>query len=212
MQEAEEEKKALEIFKKDLGTFIRMYEFLSQIVEYEDEELLKLWVFAKGLLPNLKTLEIKEPIDLSGVILTHYKIQKKDDTSIELDGNKTLKPINPGGAKPKEPKKDLISHIIKTLNEIFGKEVSDEDLLNYANTIKDKVMSNESIMDKVKNNSKEQALMGGFEDAVTKAVVENFDTHQKIAEKLFSETNTIKLFANIIYEMVSEALKGEKDI
>jgi len=212
LQEAEEEKKVLEIFKKDLGTFIRMYEFLSQIVEYEDEELLKLWVFAKGLLSNLKTLETKEPIDLSGVILTHYKIQKKDDTSIELDGNKTLKPIKPGGAKPKEPKKDLISHIIKTLNEIFGKEVSDEDLLNYANAIKDKVMSNEAIMNKVKNNSKEQALIGGFEDAVTKAVVENFDTHQKIAEKLFSETNTIKLFANIIYEMVSEALRGGKSI
>jgi len=65
---------------------------------------------------------------------------------------------------------------------------------------------------KVKNNSKDHALIGGFEDTVKTAVVENFDTHQKIAEKLFSEANTIKLFANIIYEMVSEALRGEKGI
>jgi type I restriction enzyme R subunit len=206
LSKAEEEKQSLEIFKKDLGTFIRMYEFLSQIVEYEDEELLELWVFAKGLLPNLKTLTINEPVDLSGIILTHYKLQKQQETSISLEENKSLKPIKPGGAKPREPKTDLISKIIKTLNEIFGKEISDEDILNYANAIKDKVMSNEAVMDKVKNNSKDQALMGGFEDAVKTAVVENFDTHQKIAEKLFSETNTIKLFANIIYEMVNESL------
>ena len=208
LSQAEEKKQSLEIFKKDLGTFIRMYEFLSQIVEYEDEELLELWVFAKGLLPNLKTLITNEPVDLSGVVLTHYKLQKHQETSISLEENKTLKPIKPGGAKPREPKKDLISHIIKTLNEIFGKEISDEDILNYANAIKDKVMSNEDVMYKVKNNSKDQALIGGFEDAVKTAVVENFDTHQKIAEKLFSEANTIKLFANIIYEMVSEALRN----
>jgi type I restriction enzyme R subunit len=44
IKRAKEDKDALELFKKDLGTFIRMYEFLSQIVNYlsgtpEGEEL-----------------------------------------------------------------------------------------------------------------------------------------------------------------------------
>lgn len=32
---------ALEIFKKDLGTFTRFYEFMSQIVDYDDKNLEK---------------------------------------------------------------------------------------------------------------------------------------------------------------------------
>ena len=54
IKRAKEDKDALELFKKDLGTFIRMYEFLSQIVDYEDADLEKLSVYARGLLPNLK--------------------------------------------------------------------------------------------------------------------------------------------------------------
>lgn len=37
-----QEKDRLEIFKKDLGSFVRFYEFMSQIVEYDDKDLEKL--------------------------------------------------------------------------------------------------------------------------------------------------------------------------
>ncbi len=40
--EAKKAKDELEIFKKDLGTFTRFYEFMSQIVDYDDKELEKL--------------------------------------------------------------------------------------------------------------------------------------------------------------------------
>lgn len=41
---------ALEIFKKDLGSFSCFYEFMSQIVDYEDKDLEKLSLFARTLL------------------------------------------------------------------------------------------------------------------------------------------------------------------
>ena len=44
----------LEIFRKDLGSFVRAYEFLSQIFPYDDTDLEKQHVFYKHLLPWLK--------------------------------------------------------------------------------------------------------------------------------------------------------------
>jgi len=35
-KECKKEKDTLEIFKKDLGTFVRFYELMSQIVDYDD--------------------------------------------------------------------------------------------------------------------------------------------------------------------------------
>jgi type I restriction enzyme R subunit len=39
--------------QKDLGIFLRMYYFLSQIVPYEDADLKKRYVFGKVLIPMI---------------------------------------------------------------------------------------------------------------------------------------------------------------
>ena len=54
LKECRQEKDALEIFKKDLGTFVRFYEFISQIVPFDDLELEKLCLFARKLRPLLR--------------------------------------------------------------------------------------------------------------------------------------------------------------
>ncbi len=207
-EEASKAKKALEIFKKDLTTFVRMYEFLSQIVDYQDEELLSLYVYAKGLLPNLKTIDEKDPIDLSAVELTHYKLHKQKEESIRLDEEAhPLPPLNPGEAKPHDPDKDLLSHIVREISALFEGELSDKDILNFTRTIGDKMMENEKVVHQVKNNNKDQAMMGGFSDAISTAVIESLDIHQKLATQLLSEDSKMNLFANMIYEMVSTGLK-----
>ena len=50
-KDCKQEKDALEIFKKDLGTFVRFYEFMSQIVDYDDKNLEKLSLYARNLRP-----------------------------------------------------------------------------------------------------------------------------------------------------------------
>ena len=39
----------LELFRKDVGTFLRQYDFLSQIVDYEDPSLEKLSIYLRHL-------------------------------------------------------------------------------------------------------------------------------------------------------------------
>ncbi len=59
-KEAKLEKDKLEIFKKDLGSFTRFYEFMSQIVDYDDKELEKLSLYARNLRPLLRETATKD--------------------------------------------------------------------------------------------------------------------------------------------------------
>ena len=62
-------------------------------------------------------------------------------------------------------------------------------------------------MHQVTNNTKEQAMMGGFSDAISTAVIDSLDVHQNLATQLLGEELKLKAFANVIYEMVAQGLK-----
>jgi len=211
LKEFNESKSELDIFKKDLVTFIRMYEFLSQIVNYEDEDLEKLWAFIKHLIPNLKTYETKEPIDISSVELTHYKLHKQKDKDIELSGDDELPPINPGGAVPRDPDTELLSEVVGEMNALFEGDLSDDDMLNYARTVKDKMMENDLVVSQVKNNTKEQAMMGGFAERLNDAVIDSLDAHQGLATQVLGEDRIRKGFADIVYGLMLKDSQPEGD-
>jgi type I restriction enzyme R subunit len=68
LKDCKKAKDALEIFKKDLGSFVRFYEFMSQIVDYNDKDLEKLSLYARNLRPMLRETVLDEDnVDLSGI-------------------------------------------------------------------------------------------------------------------------------------------------
>ena len=211
LKEANEDKNSLDIFKKDMITFVRMYEFLSQIVDYADEELLKLAAFIKGLIPNLKTSDEKDPIDISLIELSHYKLNEQKTEAINLIGEDApLYGSDSGaGATPKDPEKELLSAIVGEMNLLFAGEWSDGDVLSYARTITGKVSENKQVMQQVTNNTKEQAMMGGFADAINDAVIDSLDAHQSLATQVLSEERVKRGFANIVYGLIAKGLKAE---
>lgn len=203
LKEANALKNALDIFKKELVSFVRIVGFLSQIVDYGDEVLLKLWVFVKALIPNLQTYDEKDMIDISAVELTHYRLHKQMSQDIGLSGKDSeLGGTEGNGAVAKDPEKELLSEIVGHMNALFEGELSDDDMLNYARTIKDKVMENVKVMEQVTNNSKEQAMMGGFAEAINDAVIDSLDAHQSLATQVLGKDKIRKGLANIVYELI----------
>lgn len=202
IKRAKEDKDALDLFKKDLGTFVRMYEFLSQIVDYEDADLEKLSAYARGLLPNLKVIDLTPPIDISSVEMTHYSLRNKQVHAINLNGG-YLDNISPGAGVVAEPKTDTLDHIISILNELFGEGTTDKDQVNYLNTLKDKVMEDKKVVDQCKTNTKEQAMLGDFPSAVTDAVIGSLEAHNSLATKVLGDEKVreglMRLVLNMIY-------------
>ena len=211
-KEAKQAKDTLDIFKKDLGTFVRFYEFMSQIVDYNDKDLEKLSLYARHLRPLLReSFEDNDPIDLSNVEMSHYRVSKQrqqdlalgeqDQGPYGLKGGESL-----GSAKAKDKKEERLSLIIERLNELFiTDQLTEQDLVNYAYTIRDKVRENESVMSQIANNTDEQAMLGDFPRAIDDAILSSSEAHQNQMFQLLSNPEKAKHFAKLIFEMLKIA-------
>ena len=208
LQECKKEKDRLEIFKKDLGSFTRFYEFMSQIVDYDSKDLEKLSLYARHLRPLLReSLDDDDDIDLSNVALSHYRLSKiKQQTLVmETDGDYGLTPGNDvGSAMAKDKKEEFLSQILSRLNELFITDnLTDKDLINYAYTISDKVSENRNVMDQIRNNSPEQALLGHFPKALDDAVLDSSEAHQNQMLQILSNPELAKGFARVVFDLLT---------
>lgn len=208
IKRAKEDKDALELFKKDLSTFSKMYDFLSQIVDYEDGDLEKLSVYARGLLPNLKTIVIDDPIDMTSVEMTHYSIKNKKVQSIDLKGGE-IKGIGAGGSgMARDAETDTLAQIVAKMNDLFAGELTDDDKLNYARTIKDKVMENAIVMKQFQTNTKDQAMLGDFPSVLLDAVVGSMGAHELMAKQVLTEEKVQSGFARLLLDMIYKDMAG----
>lgn len=175
----------LENFKSDLGKYVRAYEFLSQIIDYDDLDLEKFMIYARHL-QNLLTLdnEDREVIDWSDVKMTHYRLSEINRQHLDLakedKGDYRLQPMTESGsgiARDKET--ELLTETVDRLNLMFGAgKLTDKDLLNYAQAIQDKLTENQHIMDQVRNNPPDRVMLGDFPKAVDDAVMEAGAAHK----------------------------------
>ncbi|HMM60307.1 MAG TPA: type I restriction endonuclease subunit R, partial [Candidatus Rifleibacterium sp.] len=208
-KDCKREKDALEIFKKDLGTFLRFYEFMSQIVDYDDRSLEKLSLYARNLGPMLReTIVDEDEIDLNNLVLTHYRLSKIRQQDIKLKEDASEFKLEPGkelgSARPTDIREELISQIINRLNELFiTDELSDKDLVNYLYTIRDKVSENELVMTQIANNTPEQAMLGDFPKAVDDAILGSSVAHQNQMMQLLADPVKAASFARIVFDLLS---------
>ena len=208
LKECQKEKDALEIFKKDLGTFVRFYEFMSQIVDYDDTGLEKLSLYARNLRPILREALLDEDeVDLDNVVLSHYRVAKIRQQDLLLKQNTGEYQLEPGeglgSAKPQDQKEEFLSQIISRLNEIFvADQLSDKDMVNYAYTIRDKVSENAIVMQQIENNSAEQALLGDFSKAIDDAILDSNTAHQNQMIQLLSDPKKAASFARVVFDLL----------
>ena len=210
-KECKKGKDALEIFKKDLGTYVRFYEFMSQIVDYDNKELEKLSLYARNLRPMLRESLIDEDdIDLNNVILSHYRLSEIRRQDLLLKENAEDYGLEPGNelgtAKAKDKKEELLSQIINHLNEIFiTDQLTEQDLVNYAYTVRDKVRENELVMTQIANNTSEQALLGDFPKELYNAIIDSSEVHQNMKIQLLSDPVKSKAFAKVVFDLLKIA-------
>ncbi|WP_419833561.1 type I restriction endonuclease subunit R [Endozoicomonas atrinae] len=207
-KDCKKEKDALEIFKKDLGSFTRFYEFMSQIVDYDDKELEKLSLYARYLRPLLRDKRVEEDeIDLDNVVMSHYRLSKIRQQDIKLQEDSPEYKLEPGSdvgsAKAKDKKEEFMSQIVARLNELFITDnLTDGDLINYAYTVRDKLVENTTVMNQIENNTAEQALLGDFPKAIDDAVMDSNDAQQEMMMQYLSNPELARGFARVVFDML----------
>ena len=179
---AQDELNALILFKTDMGAFIRLYTFLSQIFDYGNTAIEKRAIFFRRLLPLLEFGREREGIDLSKVVLTHHNLKNigKRPMPLYAGPNPKLEPITEAGSGMLQDKQRApLEEIIQKVNDLFDGELTDQDKLVYVNhVIKGKLLESETLRQQATNNTKEQfANSPDLKNALLNAIMEALDAH-----------------------------------
>jgi type I restriction enzyme, R subunit len=220
-QAAKDEVNALLLFKADLGSFIRVYAFLSQMFDYGNTAIEKRALFFKHLLPLLDFGRDREGVDLSKVVLTHHRLKGQGHRDLELgqyasenSENDKLQPMTAtGSGEVQDKQKALLSAIVEKVNDLFEGELSDNDKLVYVNNvIKGKLMESDLLQQQAANNSKSQfANSPDLDSEILNAIMDALSAHTTMSKQALDSAKVRQGLKDILLGPVGlyEALRGQ---
>lgn len=197
------ERESLNRFKTELARFGRYYNYVTQLIEMGDADLENFSAYAKLLSKRLDGVS-QENIDLSGLILTGFAIQKTDGA--QSGEVKTLEPLKANATQANDREKEFLDEIINRVSDLFG-DVSESKAQKYfVIQVVEKVREQSVVMEQVEKNTKEQALKGDLVSAVQLAVVKLMKESNANARVVLSDPESKYKLNNIVYDV----LKNEK--
>lgn len=186
-KDAQDEVNALLLFRNDMGAYIRLYAFLSQIFDYGNTAIEGRSIFFRRLIPLLEFGRQREEVDVSKITLTHHKLSSKGKTPLVLGGmGEKLQAIyDAGSGTVQEKERALLAEIIAKVNDLFQGDVSDDDQLIYVNNVlKGKLLQSDTLAQQAANNTKEQfSNSPDLARAIVDAVIDAMDAHQVMSQQ-----------------------------
>jgi type I restriction enzyme R subunit len=218
--ETKEQKDALELYVKDLSSYCKLYEFITQIYDYGDDLALeKRYAFFREIAPILYGIirdgKEAETIDLSDVRLTHYSTKQQTISPLSLTGYDAAE-FPPaygevGSGASRDPERVKLLELIEELNDLFGGDCSDTDLVNYAYGVRDKLMENALIRTQAKNNTKKQFdESDDLHEAILSAVEDQNAVNGDLARRVMNDARVRDEFIRIIRDITFEKIRKDE--
>ena len=193
-----------EDFRGNVQSFIRLYGYIVQIVDFQDVELEKVYILLRHLVKKLPRREVHDIRDVtSSIDLEYFRIEKKHETKIELeevDGE----PEPMGGETiglPPEEVKELLSDIIKVINESYGTNLTEGDKVKLEK-IQRRIQENEEFRRVYEGDNtetgKRHIFDRVFEEVKLTLVEEDLEFYNKLSDK-----NTGRYLRDRLYENYS---------
>jgi type I restriction enzyme R subunit len=180
--ETEEQK---EEFKSTIQSFIRLYSYISQITSFTEIRWEKLYVFLRFLNKKLpkregERLSITDTIDLGSLRIQYIG---RDKLSLE-DKVGELEPIYGTGSKSQtEEDKELLSQIIKKINEVYGTELKEEDKV-CSKSVGEKLFNNTDLDSIVRGDNsqddKKDFFINTFKDYIGDYYSDRMEFYKKV--------------------------------
>ncbi len=173
-------------FRGQLGDYVRLYAFLSQVLTFADPDLEKLHVFARHLRRLLPVDREKLPREVQqNIDMESFRIQRTSRGRITLE--RQGQPLDPAGSKPRgggEEELETLSRIIEALNERFGLDLGPEHrvTLEYIRSALD---GDAGLDASARVNTRENVRLTfdpKVEDKIQEIVETNFDLYKRITD------------------------------
>lgn len=157
--DAKDRIEALTLMKSDMQQYMRLYSYLSQMIDYGHTGVEKRYWFYRYLVPLLDFERENAEVDLSQVALTHHAIRALKQAVMNL-GEGEIQPLKPIGAvgsgSVHDKDKAALSQIIAKVNALFEGDLTDGDQLSFVRSVKDKLMESDTLRAQARANSEAQ--------------------------------------------------------
>jgi len=162
-----------ENFRSRVQSYIRLYGYISQIISFEDVQLEKLYVFLKYLNKKLPKREQENIEDITSLVdLDSFRLQETFSGKIKLESKDgEFEPLGSGGPLTfVEDEKDILSVIIKRINEIYGEKITVEDKIDLEN-MRNRVMNNDQLQKVMTGDNSESNKKHKFDEVMNDIVL-----------------------------------------
>lgn len=212
-KELEEEQQA--DFRAKVKTYVRLYIFLSQIVEFENAYLERLYIFLNHLQNKLggdTSVDLAQGI-LDNIDMDSYRLQLESTTNVVLEQGEDLKPIPTemrGGTY--QPEIDSLSSIIQTFNDRYGTEFEDTDKVRkMAIDIAEGVMNNEEMKNSMAYSDEQNAKITNDKvvaDEMLKHINSNFNFYKHYSDNKEFKEDVNNMIFGLVKEILNKGLSG----
>lgn len=206
----------LDTFRKDVGTYVRLYDFLSQILDFGDTDVEKHAIFFRHLASQIRIQDKTPDVDLSEVELVHVIQKNTGEQKLDLTEGEAV-PLFPtsaaGSKKAHDPRMKLLDEIIDKLNQQFaGEDFRDDQERSWVEALVAAMRTDEDLVEQAEANSEAQFLASpSLKDAVMLAVAETNDVHSRMTE-LFNEKGVVeKAVIELLGRLLYLELKSKED-
>jgi len=177
------DKETQDEFRSKLRSFLRLYKFQSQVVNYSDTALEKLYTFGRFVYKELPRDSREPRVEFNDELaLQYYRLEKSEEGSIELDssGGGVSSPTETGTGSQEDEKVEL-STIVERINEELGTDFTKADQL-FLDQIKEDALKDDHLRQSAQVNSRENFALE-FDDVLTEMFIDRMDQNQELFAK-----------------------------
>lgn len=202
-QSDQEERDRLELFRTDLRSYVKAYDFLSQIVDYADVEVEKFAIYARALSAVLKRPASEAAVDLSGVELLKYAISPQDARTLALEGGIELDPPKQGGGAVQDPVMTSLLDAVEALNQLWDGDFTEADAMGVVTWVSGKAGEDAKLASQAQANSEQQFLASpDLKPKVVDALLDSQSNLAGIGQELFGSEQKLAKFIELIGKVI----------
>lgn len=200
----------LQLFRKDVGSYLRQYDFLSQIVNYEDISLEKLSIYLRHLAPVIAESQLNHEIDLSTVDFDYIAQHKQDTTSAKPTGGVELEPVKESGTgTARDPELVALEEVIAQINDLFSGDHPDSSVRNVVTHIKDRLEESETLQQQAQNNSLAQFTASpDLKSEFVSAVIGAMESHSDLSTQILNNPELKQKLLGELVPLIFKELKA----
>jgi type I restriction enzyme R subunit len=190
-----------EEFRSYLQSYIRLYAYIAQLITFQEPDWEKLYAFARCLnkkLPKREHADISDVLD--AVDLDSIRRQMVyEQLQIELDPKKggVTDSISSGTSVATEPELDLLSNILKTLNDAYQTDFTEEDKVDL-DVIRQKIQQDQDLRLVIDGDNTESNKRYKFEQTLDEILLEFVTNKLELYTKL-SKPNVKSFLQDQLY-------------